>query len=139
MLYFPSVQSLREMLIMIFLSHFHRQGSYLTMLYPRERCLQITFPNNGSILVFFARHVLGCHYNDVEAPQGIRLRVSLKGVFATNKIMQYLVVFSLSLFMRTLGPETISTQILKNLSNKRDMSMSVSNNLYLWVNEVENL
>jgi hypothetical protein len=82
--------------------------------------------------------VLGCQWNDVEAPRGIRLRVSLKSMLAVNKIMQKLgKFFSLSLSLIKLSVlKQSQSRYFKTFNSIRHFSMSVSNNLILRVGEM---
>jgi hypothetical protein len=135
--YFPFVESPGEMLTTRCLKLVHCQGSELTMSYPRERCLQIPFPQTMCHLDVIPQDVLGCQWNDVKAPQGIRLRVNLKSMLALRKIMQNWVSF-FSLSFKTLDPQTFSAQIIKTLQLQEAYVHECFNNLDLKVGEVVN-
>jgi hypothetical protein len=82
----------------------HHQELELAMSYPWERCLQITFPENGAISDVIPRDVPGCQWNDVEAPWGLRIRVNLKFMLTLKENMQnWVSFFSLSLSLKLLA------------------------------------
>jgi hypothetical protein len=79
----PSVESPGEILTTKCLRHVHHQVSELTMSYPQGIFLQLTSPTMTPFHVI-PRDVPGCYWNDVEAPQGPRLRMNLKAIFAVK-------------------------------------------------------
>jgi len=61
-------------------------------------CLPIPFLGNDATSNIISRDALGCQWNDVKAPEGIRIKEILKYMLEVSKIMKKLGMFlSLSL------------------------------------------
>jgi hypothetical protein len=78
------VESLGEILTAKSLRPVHHQVSELTMFVSLGKISSTYVPDNGAISDVIPRDVPGCYWNDAEAPQGLRLRMSLKAIFTVK-------------------------------------------------------